>query len=147
MSVYQLERNGYVASSDPALLDLNVIHGYLQGAYWSMGIPREIVARAIEHSLCVGAYHAGVQVGFARVITDYATFAYVADVFVLEAHRGNGAGKLLLECLSSHPDLQEPRTWMLLTRDAHGLYRQVGFGAHPHPERVMIKQLDNPYAT
>src|SRR5579871_2388485 len=116
MTLYALEENGYLVSSDPALLDLDVIHGYLHHAYWSPGVPRAVVARAIAHSLCVGAYRAGAQVGFARAITDYATFAHVADVFVLEEHRGQGVGRLLMRCLFGHPDVQGLRTWTLHTR-------------------------------
>jgi N-acetylglutamate synthase-like GNAT family acetyltransferase len=139
MAIHEVRDGAYLASSDPARLDLDVIHGYLRRAYWSEGIPRETVRTAIEHSLCVGVYRGSEQVGFARAVTDRATFAYVADVFVLEEHRGHGAGKLLIACLTTHPELQGLRTWLLLTRDAHGLYRQFGFGPGPAPERVMMK--------
>ncbi len=145
MTAHALEGHGYLVSSDPALLDPAVIHGYLQRAYWSEGIPREVVARAMAHSLCVGAYRDGAQVGFARAISDYATFAYVADVFVLEEHQGRGVGTLIMRCLTTHPDLQGLRRWLLLTRDAHALYRKFGFGAHPDPNRVMIKQVADIY--
>lgn len=117
----------YEISTDPARLDLDVIHGYLAQSYWATGIPRETVARSLRGSLCFGLYHGGAQVGFARVITDRATFAYVADVFVLDAHRGRGLGKRLMATIKSHPELQGLRRWLLGTRDAHGLYRQFGF--------------------
>jgi GNAT superfamily N-acetyltransferase len=142
---HEVRHGDYVASSDPSRLDLDVIHGYLRRAYWCEGIPRETVRTAIAHSVCVGVYKGSEQIGFARAVTDMATFAYVADVFVLEAHRGQGAGKLLIACLTTHPALQGLRTWLLLTRDAHGLYRQFGFGPSPAPERVMMKSVAQPY--
>ena len=124
-------------STDPALLDLDVIHGFLSRSYWAAGIPRELVDRALRHSLCFGAFADGRQVGFARVISDYATYAYVSDVFALESHRGRGVGKHLMAAIVAHPDLQGLRRWSLATRDAHGLYRQFGFTEPRHPERQM----------
>jgi GNAT superfamily N-acetyltransferase len=124
-------------STDPALLDLDVIHGFLSRSYWAAGIPREIVDRALRHSLCFGAFEDGRQVGFARVISDYATYAYVSDVFALESHRGRGVGKCLMAAIVAHPELQGLRRWSLATRDAHGLYRQFGFREPRHPERLM----------
>jgi GNAT superfamily N-acetyltransferase len=120
-------------------LDLDVIHGFLTRSYWSPGIPRETVERAIQHSLPFGLYLGAAQVGFARVITDFATFGYLADVFILEEHRGKGLSKWMMEILFSHPELQGFRRWMLATRDAHGLYRQVGFNSLAAPERFMEK--------
>ena len=128
----------YVVSTDATRLDLDVVHGFLAGSYWSKGIPRETVARAIENSVCFGVYaSSGAQVGFARVITDFATFAYIADVFVLESHRGHGLGKLLMECIKQHPKLQGLRRWTLSTKDAHGLYAQFGFTPLNWPDRYM----------
>jgi GNAT superfamily N-acetyltransferase len=124
-------------TTDRSRLDLDVIHGFLTASYWAQGIPRETVARAIEHSLCFGAFDGGRQVGFARVISDRATYAYVSDVFALESHRGRGVGKSLMAAIMAHPELQGLRRWTLATRDAHGLYRQFGFGAPAHPERQM----------
>jgi len=124
-------------STDPSRLDLDVIHGFLAGSYWAAGIPRELVARAIRHSTCFGAFDGGEQVGFARVISDHATFAYVCDVFVVESHRGRGVGKRLMAAIKSHPDLQDLRRWVLFTRDAHDLYRQYGFTEGSQPERLM----------
>lgn len=136
--VFEASRDKIVVSTDPARLDLGVIHGYLVRSYWSKGIPRETVAQAIENSLCFGAYDpAGSQVGFARTITDFATFAYLADVFVLESHQGQGIGKLLMECIKRHPELQRLRRWTLSTKDAHALYAQFGFTALNWPDRYM----------
>ncbi len=121
-----------------------MVHGFLTGSYWAAGIPREVVERAVRGSLCFGAYLGSQQVGFARVISDGATFAYVSDVFVLSSHRGRGVGKLLMAAIMAHPGLQGLRRWTLATRDAHGLYRQFGFSAPRHPERVM-EILTAPY--
>ena len=131
-------------TTDPSRLDLGVIHGFLAGSYWAAGIPREIVERAVRHSLCFGALDGHHQVGFARVVSDYATCAYVSDVFVLPSHRGRGVGKQLMAAVLAHPDLQGLRRWTLFTRDAHGLYRQYGFGEARYPERLM-EILSPPY--
>jgi GNAT superfamily N-acetyltransferase len=132
------KRDEFTISTDPARLDLEVIHDFLTNSYWAKGIPREIVARSIEHSLCFGVYDgSGAQVGFARVVSDYATVAYLGDVFVLETQRGRGLGKWLMECIMRHPMLQNLRRWILLTRDAHGLYAQSGFTPVKSPERYM----------
>ncbi len=123
-------------STDPNRLDVAAIHHFLsEKAYWAKGRPLETVRRSIEHSLCFGAYVEGRQVGFARVVTDYATFAWLADVFVLEAYRGRGVGKALMQAVQDHPDLRELRI-LLATRDAHGLYAQYGFEPVP-PDRYM----------
>ena len=128
----------FLVSSDPSRLDLDVIHGFLTNCYWAKGIPRDVVARSIEHSLCFGVYDgSGAQVGFARVISDFATIAYIGDVFVLDTHRGRGLGKWLMQCITQHPALQHLRRWILTTRDAHGLYSQVGFTPVKSPERFM----------
>lgn len=136
-------RSEYDVSTDPARLDIDAIHAYLTRSYWSPGIPRETVARAIAHSLCFGAYVGTEQVGFARVVTDRATFGYLADVYILEAHRGRGVAKQLMATIMAHPDLQGLRRFMLATRDAHGLYEQFGFTEVAHPSRLMeIVRLD-----
>ena len=114
-------------STDRERLDLDVIHGFLTECYWAKGISREIVARSMENSLCFGIYSRNQQVGFARVISDFATYAYIADVFVLDAYRGRGLGKWLMECIMQHPRLQGLRRWSLVTDDAHGLYAKFGF--------------------
>ena len=130
-------RDGFTISTDRSRLDPEAIHEFLTDSYWAKGIPREVVDRSIEGSLCFGVFEGERQVGFARVITDSATFAYLADVFVLESHRGRGLAAWLMECILAHPDLQGLRRWMLLTRDAHPLYRKSGFRDLAHPERVM----------
>src|SRR5579863_2665122 len=124
---FEQERGGCLISTDPARLNLDVIHGFLSTAYWSKNIPRSIVERAVRNSLCFGVYADGEQVGFARVITDRATFAYIADVFIVETHRGRGFSKFMMGAIKAHPDLQGLRRWSLATRDAHGLYSQFGF--------------------
>ena len=141
---YQLEshKGEFVLSTDPERLDLDVVHAFLTDSYWAYGISRETVARSIENSLCFGIYTQGRQVGFARVISDFATYAYLGDVFVLEAHRGHGLGKWMMDCIMRHPRLQGLRRWTLLTRDAHGLYAQSGFTPLKAPERYM--ELHNP---
>ncbi len=131
-------RGEFLISTDPARLDLNVIHEFLTNCYWAKGIPRDLVARSIEHALCFGVYDGNrAQVAFARVISDFATIAYIGDVFVLETFRGRGLGKWLMECIMSHPALQNLRRWILTTRDAHGLYSQLGFTPVKAPERFM----------
>ena len=127
----------YEFSTDKGRLDVATIHGYLTQSYWSPGIPRAIVERAIDGSLCFGIYYHSSQIGFARIITDKATFAYLADVFILEAHRGKGLSKRLMELIISHPDLGGLRRFMLGTKDAHGLYRKFGFTKLADPFRVM----------
>jgi len=141
----QVESQSIEVTTDRSRLDLDVIHGFLTRSYWAGGIPRETVARSIEHSLCFGAFDEDRQVGFARVISDRATFAYICDVFALESHRGGGVGKSLMAAIMSHPELQGLRRWTLFTRDAHGLYRQYGFGVPRHPERLMEVVDSDPY--
>jgi len=126
-----------MVSTDPARLDLEIVHGVLTTSYWSPGIPRNIIVRAIQHSLNFGLYHEARQIGLARVITDRATFAYVCDVFILDAYQRQGLGTWLMETVMSHPDLQRLRRWVLFTRDAHSLYRKVGFTEVRQPERIM----------
>jgi len=120
--------HAYEISTDPARLDVAAIHGFLTRSYWSPGIPIGIIERALRNSLCFGVYESsGAQVGLARVVTDYATFAYLCDVYVLEEHRGVGLAKRLMRELMSHPALSGARRVMLATRDAHGLYAGFGF--------------------
>jgi len=141
-AIVEHRRGEFVISTDPARLDLDVVHGFLTNCYWAKGIPREVVARSVEHSLCFGVYDGSgagvpVQVGFARVVSDFATVAYLGDVFVLESHRGRGLSKSLMECIMQHPALQGLRRWILLTRDAHGLYARFGFTPLKSPARYM----------
>jgi len=136
--VLEHHRGEFLISTSRDRLSVDVVHGFLTNCYWAKGIPREVVARSIEHSLCFGIYEdSGAQVGFARVVSDFATVAYLGDVFVLESHRGRGLSKWLMECVVQHPALQNLRRWILLTRDAHGLYSQFGFTPVKAPERYM----------
>ena len=168
--IVEHRRGEFIVSTDPARLDLDVIHNFLTNCYWSTGVPREVVERSNRHSLCFGIYDESgttprlakearpfdcaqgkhgapgfVQVGFARVISDFATIAYIGDVFVLESHRGRGLSKWLMECIMQHPALQNLRRWILTTRDAHGLYAQVGFTPVKTPERYMELHQPNVY--
>ena len=143
---HQWTRGEYTISTDPALLGLDVIHQFLTSSYWAAGVPREVVQRSIEHSLPFGLYKRARQIGFARVVTDYATFAYLADVFVIDEFRGEGLGKWLIEVVMTHPELAGLRRWMLATRDAHGLYRKSGFTELSQPERWMEKREPNVYS-
>lgn len=147
-SVMEYRRGEFLISTSRERLNLEVIHGFLTNCYWAKGISREIVARSIEHSLCFGIYeNVGAQVGFARVVTDFATVAYLGDVFVLESHRGLGLSKWLMDCIVRHPELGNLRRWVLLTRDAHGLYSQFGFTPVKAPERYMELHRSNVYET
>ena len=130
-------RDGFTVSTDPARLDLDAIHAFLTTAYWSVGIPRETVARALSNSLCFGLYEGSRQIGLARMVTDRATFAYLCDVYVLPEMRGHGLGRWLMECVLAHPDLQGLRRLSLVTRDAHELYRPFGFTEIEKPLRHM----------
>jgi GNAT superfamily N-acetyltransferase len=135
----------YIISTDKNKLDLDVIHGYLVACYWAKGIPRDVIERSIKHSLCFGIYLGKEQVGFSRVITDYATFMYLADVFVLGPHRGKGLSVAMMDMIVNHPALQGIRTWTLLTKDAHGLYEKFDFQNHVDPKRFMIRKVPYPY--
>jgi GNAT superfamily N-acetyltransferase len=130
-------RGPFTICTDPARFDLGMIHGFLTRSYWAQGIDEATVRRSIEYSLCFGLFSAERQVGFARVVTDRATFAYLADVFVIDQFRGQGLAKWMIEVILAHPDLQRLRRWLLATRDAHDLYRQYGFTALPAPGRFM----------
>jgi GNAT superfamily N-acetyltransferase len=161
----------FLLSTDRARLDLKMIHHFLAHCYWAKGIPLDVVARSIEHSLCFGIYDESrvefpgsaktkrpvaptpgnqdrpVQVGFARVVSDFATIAYLGDVFVLESHRGRGLSKWMMECIVQHPALQGLRRWILLTRDAHELYAKFGFTPVKSPERYMEMHRPDVYQT
>jgi GNAT superfamily N-acetyltransferase len=131
-------RGHYRVSSDPERLQLDVIHGYLsRRSYWAAGIPRDVVQRALRGSLCFGLYDDDRQIGFSRVVTDRATFAYLADVFVLEEYRHRGLGNWMIGCVLAHPDLQGLRRFHLGTRDAHALYARHGFVPLKNPSRFM----------
>jgi len=135
--VTELIRGEYSVSTDPQRLELAVVHCFLSNSYWSQGLPLDVLKRAIAGSLCFGLYQGNTQVGFARVITDKATFAYLCDVFVLDSHRGKGLGRWLMEAVSSHPELQGLRRFVLVTRDAHGLYEKFGFRPLARPAGYM----------
>jgi len=136
----------YELVDDPARIDVAAAHAYLARSYWSPGIPLETVARAIANSLCVAVLHRGEQVGLARVVTDRATFAYLADVYVLEEHRGLGLARAMVAHLQAHPELQGLRRWLLFTADAHALYEQLGWNLLAHPERGMEQHNPDIYA-
>jgi N-acetylglutamate synthase-like GNAT family acetyltransferase len=134
-----MEMGRFLISTDRSKLDVDVIHRFLARSYWAEGIPRETVVRSIENSLCFGVYDNARQIGFARVISDFATYAYLADVFVHEPYRERGLGKELMASIMAHPDLQGLRRWSLGTRDAQGLYTQFGFKpvVNTHARTVM----------
>jgi GNAT superfamily N-acetyltransferase len=141
VTVTEYSRDGMVVSTDKTRLDLNLIHEYLSNAsYWARGRPQSVVQKSIENSLCFGLYESSRQMGFARVVTDYATFAWMCDVFVLESYRGRGLGKWLVECVVGHPELKGLRLFILATRDAHELYRRYGgFESVEEPKRWMTR--------
>jgi GNAT superfamily N-acetyltransferase len=147
--VMEWTRDGYTVSDDPARVDVDAVHRYLtEESYWAPGVPRDVVARSIENSLPFGLYAPdGSLAGFARAVTDRAVFAYVADVFVLEAHRGRGLGVWLMQAMVEHPELRGLRRWVLYTEDAHGLYERFGFGEARTPERYMelVRDADELY--
>ena len=143
--MHEWQRDDYTVSTDRARLQLDVIHGFLTGSYWAAGIPRETVERSIQHSLCYGVYRGGEQVGFGRLVTDFATFAYVADVFILDAHRGRGLARWMARCMVDTPELQGLRRWLLATRDAHAVYESVGFETVTEPSRFMQILNRDPY--
>ena len=120
-------KDGFIISTGNEKMDVDLIHSFLNRTYWAEGISKEIIRRSIEGSLCFGVFENDKQIGFARMITDKATFAYLADVFIIEEYRGRGLSKWLMEVIMSHPDLQGLRRMILATKDAHGLYKQFGF--------------------
>jgi enamine deaminase RidA (YjgF/YER057c/UK114 family) len=136
-AVIEAERDGYTVSTDRRRLDLPSMHRFLRTSYWSPGLPFEMMTRAVAASLCFGLYRGREQVGFARVITDGSTFAYLCDVYVLEGHRGRGLGRWLMAVVTGHPSLQGLRRFVLVTRDAHGLYAGCGFQSLARPESYM----------
>jgi len=130
-------RDGFELSTDHARMDLDTVHGFISHSYWGQGRTREVMERAMANAICFGVFKDGVQVAFARVVTDKAVFAYLADVFVHPDWRGRGLSKWMMEAVEAHPDLQDIRRFLLVTRDAHGLYQQFGFGSPHHPETHM----------
>jgi GNAT superfamily N-acetyltransferase len=140
----EYQHGEYTISTDRARLDINTIHNYISTqSYWGVGRSIEVVRRSVDNSFPFGVYHGDKQIGFARVVTDYATFAWVADVFILPEHRGKGLSKRLMETILDHPELQGFRRWVLATKDAQGLYRQFGFLPLHRPERWMERPDPN----
>jgi GNAT superfamily N-acetyltransferase len=133
-------RDEFSISTDPTRLDIDAIHAYLTASYWANGITREMLERSIAHSLPFGVYHGKKQVGFARVITDRTTFAYLSDVFILPEAQGKGLGKWMIDVIVSHPELQGLRRWLLFTRDARGLYEKYGFAEVAGPSLFMERK-------
>lgn len=132
----------YEVSADPARLDLDVVHGFLTQAYWSKGIAREVVAKAMQHSLCYGVYRGARQVGYARVVTDFAVMAHLCDVFILPNHRGQGLARKLVALVLADPRLAQVRRWSLSTADMHKFYASFGFTPPPDPNAQMVRRGD-----
>jgi GNAT superfamily N-acetyltransferase len=145
--VCEWTRDEFVISTDRTRLDLQLVHAYLSTSYWAAGMPRAILERAIANSVAFGIYHDGRQVGFARAISDLATYAYLSDVFVIEAYRGRGLSTWLMECILDHPDLQGLRRFALFTRDAQGLYERYGFAPARGSSTYLERWAPNVYAT
>ncbi len=145
MEIMQWKKNDYLISTDKSKIDVNAVHHFLSRSYWAEGIPIETVKRSITNSLCFGVYHNEETVGFARVISDFATFAYLADVFILPQERGKGLSKWLMRVIIDHPQLQGLRRFTLATKDAHKLYAQFGFTLFDKPERWMQKHDPDVY--
>jgi len=143
--IYTFQKGQYTISTDKSLLQFDVIHQFLSTSYWSPEIPMELVQRAAANSLAFGIYHTNKQIGYARVISDYTSFAYLADVFVIESERGKGLSKWLMECILQVPELQRLRRWLLVTKDAHGLYSQFGFTPLDNPDGMMQIARPNIY--
>lgn len=137
--IYQIQQGEYTISTDKRKLNVVVIHRYLRNSYWAKNKPIYLVKKSIKGSICFGVYHQNQQVGFARVITDSATFGYLADVFILPHYQGKGLGKLLIKTIMEHPDFQGFRSWSLATKDAHGLYVKYGFKEIENPKIWMRK--------
>jgi hypothetical protein len=144
----EYRRDNFSISTDKSKLDVGLIHEFLsKSSYWAQGRPLDVVKTSIEHSLCFGAYDGDQQVGFARIVTDYATFAWLCDVFILESHRGYGLSKWLIECIVTHPSLRDLKLFLLATRDAHDLYcKYGGFEELPDPWKWMVRSTLSPDA-
>ena len=132
----------YTVTDRNEIMDVTMVHGFLTTSYWAKGIDKSTIERALANSLCLGVFHNGKQIGFGRAITDRSTFAYLADVFILEEYRGRGLGKWLVDCFLEHEELQGLRRWLLATLDAHGLYSQKGFVPLQEPQRFMVISMN-----
>lgn len=142
---YEATQGDYLITTDPAKLNVDLIYHYLsQESYWAAGIPKTVVEKSVNNSLCFSLYYKDAQVGFARLVTDKATFAYLADVFVITAHRGKGLSKWLMQTIHAHPELQNLRRWWLGTKDAHGLYEQFGWARITDDVAKRFMQKHNP---
>jgi GNAT superfamily N-acetyltransferase len=137
-----MQNTRYSISTDRSRFDIDLIHNFLTNCYWANGVPRDVLVRSIENAFCFGVFDGDQQVGFARVITDFATYAYIGDVFIIESHRGRGLSKQLMQTIMEHPRLQGFRRWSLVTSDAHGLYEKFGFTPLAEPQGYM--ELRNP---
>ncbi|MBI1933395.1 MAG: GNAT family N-acetyltransferase [Ignavibacteriales bacterium] len=145
--IREYHQDEFTISTDPVKLQIDVIHNFLINAYWSKNIPFSIVKNSVENSFCFGVYYKSDQVGFARLITDFTSFAYLADVFILEEFRGKGLSKWLMKTIIDFPELQSLRGWMLKTTDAHELYKKFGFTSPKFPEKIMeLSKLPNGYS-
>ena len=145
MQNFETTKNDFIISTNKSLLQVDVIHNFLQSSYWASNRSKEKTLKAIKNSICFGVYHQQKQIGFARVVSDCAVIAYVCDVFILEEYRGKDLSKWLMQTMLSHPELQDLRRWILATKDAHGLYAQFGFHAFAFPERWMELPAKNAY--
>lgn len=144
-AVQEWTNGTFTVTCDPARLNRALVADFLASTYWARGIPAALVEKSIDHSLCFALLDGDQQVGFARVISDHATIAYLGDVFILPEYRGRGLSKWLMQCVTSHPELQGLRRWMLVTSDAHGLYEQFGFTPLKSPVNFMERHTPNPY--
>jgi GNAT superfamily N-acetyltransferase len=143
---YEVTNDEYLITDDSSQLDVPFIHNYLANeSYWAKNIPLAIVEKSIANSLCFGLYHKQPQIGFARLVTDKATFAYLADVFIVPEYRGKGLSRQLIAAIHAHPELKTLRRWMLATRDAHGLYKKLGWTSLAEPDRFMQKHNPDVY--
>ena len=146
MNYKEYRKGEFLISTDPAKININIVHNFLANSYWAKNIPIELVKKSLDNSLCFTLLKDDLQIGFARLVTDYATFAYLADVFVIEEFRGQGLSKWLMEVIMNFPDTQGLRTWILKTLDAHELYKKYEFSSPKYPDRVMeYSQLKNGY--
>lgn len=145
MEIVEWRKGDYLISTNRSKIDVDIVHDFLSNSYWAENIPKDIVLKSIENSLCFGVYYQYLQIGFARVVSDFATFAYLADVFILPGQRGKGLSKCLLQVIVDHPNLQGLRRFTLATRDAHGLYAHFGFLPFDKPERWMQKHDPDVY--
>lgn len=140
MQTKEKDNGEYWVTTDTSKMDFNSIHNWITNSYWAFGRTKDAMKKVIDNSLNFGLFHKEKQIGFARVVTDYHTFSYLCDVIIDEEYRGKGLGKFLMNEVMNYPEIKNMKRWMLFTKDAHGLYRQFGFGENEMPERTMIKK-------